>query len=285
MNQTTLKDSLMITGGVGLHSGRPTRLVFYPGQADQGIVFHRLDKDVKIPATYQYAKTSPLCTTLQHQGVELQTVEHLLSVCNGMGIDNLEVELESEEVPIFDGSGFEFFQRFSEVGLQQLDQPRKAIKLTKPVRYAQGEIEILATPADSPSFTFSIDFDHAQVGAQEFQFSFTEANYKDQIVQAKTFCLERDVEAARAAGLIKGGSEENAIVLGRDGQFKNMEVMTWLNEPNLHKILDQIGDFFLADNRRLIAAVFSHKSGHAANLQFIRHLMLERQDAWELVEL
>lgn len=284
MNQTTLKDSLMLTGGVGLHSGKSTRLVFYPAEAGDGILFHRSDKDVKIPASYQYAKASPLCTTLEKDGVQLQTVEHLLSVCNGMGIDNLIVEIDGEEVPIFDGSGYEFFRRFAEVGLKDLGEPKRAIRLNQPVRFAKGEIEILATPAAEPSFSFSIDFDHEQVGAQEYQFRFTEAAYKEEIVKAKTFCMEKDVDAMLAQGLAKGGTEENAIILGNDGQFKNMEVMTWLNEPNLHKILDQIGDFYLADNRRLLAAVYSHRSGHASHFEFIRHLMTERKDAWELVE-
>ncbi|OGH00107.1 MAG: UDP-3-O-[3-hydroxymyristoyl] N-acetylglucosamine deacetylase [Candidatus Lambdaproteobacteria bacterium RIFOXYD1_FULL_56_27] len=285
MNQTTLKESLMITGGVGLHSGQPTRVVFYPAEAGEGVVFHRLDQDVKIPATYQYAKSSPLCTTLQKDGVILQTVEHLLSVCSGMGIDNLLVELESEEVPILDGSGYEFFKRFSEVGLRELAAPKQGILVKKPVLYQKGDIEILATPSANPVFSFAIDFAHQQLGQQEYHFQFTEAKYAEEIVRAKTFCLERDVETLQAKGLIKGGSEENAIILGEDGQFKNMEVLTWLNEPNLHKILDQIGDFYLARNLRILGNVHSHKSGHSSHLEFIRLLMEDRQDAWELVEL
>ena len=285
MFQTTLKESLMITGGVGLHSGRPTRLVFYPAKAGEGIVFHRLDKDVKIPATYQHAKVTPLCTTLQKNGVTVQTVEHLLSVCSGMGLDNLLVEIEDEEMPIFDGSGFEFFQKFNQVGLKELDQPRQAIRIIKPLSFQKGDIEILAAPADNTSLTFAIDFDHEQVGQQEFHFNFTETNYKEQIVSAKTFCLEKDVEAMLDQGLIKGGNAQNAIVLGKDGGINNLEAMTWLNEPNLHKILDQIGDFYLARNLRLIGSFYSYKSGHASHLEFIRYLMDERTDAWELIDL
>jgi len=285
MFQTTIKESFMIAGGVGLHSGKPTRLVFYPAKAGEGIVLHRLDHNIRIPATYQYAKVSPLCTTIERDGVGVQTIEHLLSVCSGMGLDNLLVELEDQEMPIFDGSGVKFFEEFSKVGFVELDQPKEAIKITKPVSYSQGDIEILISPADDTSFTFAIDFDHEQVGQQEFQFNFTEKNYQEQIVRAKTFCLEQDVEALLDQGLIKGGNTSNAIVLGKDGHFNNLEVMTWLNEPNLHKILDQIGDFYLAGNLRILGAVYSSKSGHASHLEFLRYLLEERSDAWEKVEL
>ncbi|OGG95325.1 MAG: UDP-3-O-[3-hydroxymyristoyl] N-acetylglucosamine deacetylase [Candidatus Lambdaproteobacteria bacterium RIFOXYD12_FULL_49_8] len=283
MNQTTLKDSLMIAGGIGLHSGAPTRLVFYPAPANHGIQFHRSDLDIKIPATWEYAETSPLCTTITKDGVKLHTIEHLLSVCSGMGIDNLLVELSSDEVPIFDGSGYVFFERFSEVGLKELSEPRLALKIKEPVSFTKGDIRIIATPAAATSFTFSIDFEHQQVGAQEYHFVFNETNYKDEIVAAKTFCAEKDVQKMLAQGLAKGGSEKNAIILGSDGEFKNMEVMTWLNEPNLHKILDQIGDFYLAQNRRILGSIYSHKSGHASHLEFLRHLMTEKQSAWEWV--
>jgi len=285
MFQTTIKECFMITGGVGLHSGKPTRLVFYPAKAGEGIVFHRLDKDTKIPAIYQYAKVSPLCTTIEKDGVGVQTIEHLLSVCCGMGLDNLLVEIENEEMPIFDGSGVEFFEQFSKVGFAELDQPRQGIKIIKPVRFQKGGIEILISPAEDTSYTFAIDFEHQQVGQQEFQFNFSEKNYQDQIVRAKTFCMEQDVEALLDQGLIKGGNTSNAIVLGKDGHFNNLEVMTWLNEPNLHKILDQIGDFYLAGNLRIIGAVYSSKSGHASHLEFLRYLLEERPDAWEKVDL
>ena len=285
MNQTTLKESCLLTGGVGLHSGRRTQLAFHPAPAGHGIIFHRLDQDVKIPATWRYALVSPLCTTLENQGVKLTTVEHLLSVASGMGIDNLLIELDAEEVPIYDGSGWTFFEKLQEVGLQELDAPKKAVRLTKPVQWNKGEITIAATPSKEPHFTFSIDFDHAQVGAQEFSFHFTPAHYQEQIVKAKTFCREADIPKMRELGLIKGGSEESAIILDEQGGFKNLGNLTYLNEPNLHKILDQIGDFYLADNLHLLANFYSHKSGHASHLEFLRFLFETRQDAWEIVTL
>ena len=281
MNQTTIKESCLIPGGQGLHSGRRTHIAFHPAPADHGIIFLRSDKNVKIPADWRHAESSALCTTIVKEGVELTTVEHLLSVCSGMGIDNLLVELDAEEVPIFDGSGYAFFEKFSEIGLRELDQAKRVIRLLKPIQWVQGEISISAMPSEEPHFTFSIDFEHDQVGKQEFQFHFTRANYAEQIVRAKTFCREEDIPKMQEMGLVKGGSEKNAIILAKDGGFKNMENMTWLNEPNLHKILDQIGDFYLAKNMHILGNFFSHRSGHASHLAFLKYLLEERQDAWE----
>ncbi len=281
----TIKESCLLSGGQGLHSGLKTQLAFHPAPADHGIIFYRRDQNVKIPATWQYARSSPLCTTLEEAGVKLNTVEHLLSVCSGMGIDNLLIELAADEVPIYDGSGWVFYEKFSQVGLAELEGAKKALRVLKPIQWSQGEIQIAATPSEETNFTFSIDFEHDQIGRQEFQFHFTPANYAEQIVRAKTFCREEDIPKMRAACLIKGGSEKNAIILGKQGGFQNIENLTWLNEPNLHKILDQIGDFFLADNLRILGNFFSHRSGHASHLAFLKYLLQERTDAWEIVTL
>jgi UDP-3-O-[3-hydroxymyristoyl] N-acetylglucosamine deacetylase len=285
MNQTTIKDVCLINGGVGLHSGLKTSLCFFPAPADHGIVFFRADKKIKIPATYKYAKQTPLCTTIEKQGVQVETVEHLLSVCHGMGIDNLLVELSSNEVPIFDGSGHKFYTVLQKVGIEQLEKPRKVIRITAPVTFNSGEISIYATPAESSTFTFSIDFDHPQVQTQEVTFNLNEQSYAEQIVKAKTFCLERDIPKMKEAGLIKGGSEKNAVILDDSGQFKNLDVMTWLNEPNLHKLLDMIGDFYLAGNCPILANIFCHKSGHSSHFEFIHYLMDECQDKYEILDL
>ena len=247
MYQTTIKTPSLINGGVGLHSGKKTNLAFHPAPANHGIVFYRSDKNVKIPATYNYVKPSSLCTAIEKDGVQVSTIEHLLSVLNGIGIDNLLVELQNEEVPIFDGSGFEFYKNLSETGIKELDEPKRAIKITDSVVYEKDNIRIILTPSDQSNFTFSIDFDHKQVGSQEFTFLLNENNYHEQIVRAKTFCMERDIQPMKDQGLIKGGNKENAIILKDDGEFDNLDVLTWLNEPNLHKILDQVGDFYLAE--------------------------------------
>ncbi|MDH5560342.1 MAG: UDP-3-O-acyl-N-acetylglucosamine deacetylase [Deltaproteobacteria bacterium] len=285
MFQTTIKSPFLINGGIGLHSGQKTNLAFHPAPANHGIVFHRTDKDVFLPANYRFVRPSTLCTLLIKDDVEIQTIEHLLSVCNGMGIDNLLIEIKSEEVPIFDGSGFIFYEKFNQVGVKELEQPKKAIKITDTVYYEKNDIVIYATEANQSNFTFSIDFEHKQIGAQEFSFLLNERNYIEQIVRAKTFCMEKDIPKLKEMGLIKGGSKENAIILADDGHFENIEVMTWLNEPNLHKILDQVGDFFLADNMRIIGNIYSHKSGHATHFEFIRYLMEECSDKYKIVNL
>lgn len=284
MNQTTIKEECLINRGVGLHSGKKAPILFFPAHADHGIVFHRADKGVRIPATYNFASPSPLCTTIQNEGVSISTIEHLLSVCNGLGIDNLLIELEGEEVPIFDGSGYEFYQKFNEVGLKELSNPKKVIRILEPISFIKGDIQIIATPSKESVFTFSIEYEHQQIGSQEVTFKLNTKNYIDNIVRAKTFCLEEDVQKMKKRGLIKGGSKKNAIVLNQKGQFDNLGVMTWLNEPNLHKILDQIGDFYLADNMRIIGNLYSHKSGHAAHCEFLHYMFKECTDSFEIVE-
>lgn len=284
MNQTTIKTSCMLNKGAGLHSGQKTTLYFHPAPADHGIVFFRSDKNVNIPATYRYARPSALCTTIEHQGVQVSTIEHLMSVCNGLGIDNLLVELDAEEVPIMDGSGLEFYRMLKKAGIRQLDVPKKIIEIHHPISYQQDDITIYITPSNNSNFTFSIDFDHEQIGQQEYSFVLTEKNYLNEIVEAKTFGFKKDYDAHKKQGLIKGGNETNAIILNEAGDFDNPEVLTWLNEPNLHKILDQVGDFYLADNLRIKGAIFSHKSGHSSHLAFIRYMMTECTHQFSIVE-
>ncbi len=284
MNQTTIKEPFILKGGVGLHSGEETDLFFFPAEENQGITFLRSDKDVKIPANYKYAKSSALCTTIENEGVEVSTIEHLLSVCNGIGIDNMTIEIKSGEVPIMDGSGYDFYNKLQQTGLKQLDTPKKVLKVTDTIAYQQDDIIIYITPSEQSSFTFSIDFDHQQLKQQEYNFQLTEKNYAEKIAKAKTFGFRKDYHRLKNQGLIKGGSEKNAIILDEEGNFENMEAMTWLNEPNLHKILDQVGDFYLADNLRIIGNVFSHKSGHASHLAFIRYLMEECTDKYVIME-
>lgn len=267
-----------------MFSGQKTNLFFHSAPANHGIVFFRPDKQVEIPANYKYAKPSALCTTVENQGVEVTTIEHLLSVCNGIGIDNLLIELQADEVPILDGSGLEFHNVLKKSGIKQLDCPRKIIKILDTILFEQDDVLIYATPAENSTFTFSIDFDHKQIGQQEYSFQLTEKNYTEEIVKAKTFGFEKDVLQLCEQGVIKGGSRKNAIILNEEGHFDNMEVMTWLNEPNLHKILDQVGDFYLADNLRIIGNIYSQKSGHSFNLAFIKYMMEECTDKYMVME-
>ncbi len=274
----------MLNTGIGLHSGQKTALYFHPAPEDHGIVFFRSDKNVRIPANYRYAKPSALCTTIEDQGVRVSTIEHLLSVCNGLGIDNLLVELDAEEVPIMDGSGLEFYEVLKSSGIQQLNQPKRIIQIEKSISFQKDDITIYITPSNISNFTFSIDFEHEQIGQQEYNFVLTEKNYQDEIVEAKTFGFRKDVEKYKQQGLIKGANETNAIILNEKGDFDNPDILKWLNEPNLHKILDQVGDFYLADNLRIKGSIFSHKSGHSSHLAFINYMMDECSDKYSIIQ-
>ncbi len=267
-----------------MHSGKESNLFFYPAPENHGIVFYRTDKQVSIPATYNYAKSSALCTTIENEGVTVSTIEHLLSVCSGLGIDNLLVELNSEEVPIMDGSGFEFHNILQHAGIKPLDCPRKSIKILDTIHFEQNDITIYVTPSEQPTFTFSIDFEHKQIGQQEYSFLLTEKKYSEEIVKAKTYGFRKDHIRLKKHGLARGANETNTIILDEEGNFENMETMTWLNEPNLHKVLDQIGDFYLANNLRIIGNFYSHKSGHSSNLAFIRYMLEECSDKYAIWE-
>jgi UDP-3-O-[3-hydroxymyristoyl] N-acetylglucosamine deacetylase len=283
MNQTTIRQTCALTNGVGLHSGKKSSLFFHPAPAHHGIVFLRSDLKTRIPATYRYAVPSPLCTTLENDGARVSTVEHLLSVCNGMGIDNLLIEVDTEEIPILDGSGAGFFKVLKAAGIRELDHPKHMIRVLDTIVYQQGDITIYVTPSNEINFTFSIDFNHRQIGIQEATFHFSEQRYAEEIVGAKTFGFIKDYERHRRKGLIKGGNRRNAIILNEEGDFDNPEVMTWLNEPNLHKILDQIGDLYLADNLRIVGNIYSHKSGHSSHLAFVRHMMTNCTGRFEII--
>jgi len=284
MNQTTIRRVCALPHGIGLHTGRKATLFFHPAPVNHGIVFLRSDLKTRIPATYRFARPSALCTTLENDGAKVATVEHLLSVCNGMGIDNLLIEIDTEEMPIMDGSGADFYQVLKEAGIRQLECPKRFIRILDTIRYQQDDITIYITPSSEINFTFSIDFPHRQIGQQEVSFRFSEKMYAEEIVSAKTFGFIKDYETHKKQGLIKGGSRKNAIILNEEGDFDNFEVMTWLNEPNLHKILDQIGDFYLADNLRIVGNVYSHKSGHSSHLAFIKYLMEECTHQFEITE-
>lgn len=285
--QRTLK-SVVRTTGIGLHSGRRVELTLRPAAPDTGIVFHRIDlpEVVDLPARADQVGDTRMASVLQQGNVRVSTVEHLMSACAGLGIDNLHVDLTAEEVPIMDGSANTFVYLLQSAGLQEQAAPKRFIRLRRTVEVREGEGESLKwarlEPYDGYALAFSIDFHHPAISATSgfAEIDFARDSYVREVARARTFGFVNDVEALRSAGLARGGSFDNVIVLD-EYRVLNQDGLRYGDEFVKHKILDAIGDLYLI-GKPLIGRYVAHKSGHALNNRLARALLAE-ESAWELV--
>src|SRR5690606_6276054 len=284
--QRTLK-SVVRTTGVGLHSGRRVELTLRPAAADTGIVFHRIDLPdvVDIPALATQVTDTRMASVLQQGEARVSTVEHLMSACAGLGIDNLHVDLTAEEVPIMDGSANTFVYLLRSAGIVVQGATKRFIRVKRPieVRDAEGDGAKWARlePHEGYALAFSIDFQHPAIDATAgfAEIDFAHDSYTREIARARTFGFVNDVEALRSMGLARGGSFDNAIVMD-EYRVLNGDGLRYEDEFVKHKILDAIGDLYLI-GRPLIARYVAHKSGHGLNNQLAR-AVLAQQDAWEI---
>jgi UDP-3-O-[3-hydroxymyristoyl] N-acetylglucosamine deacetylase len=274
--------------GVGLHSGAPVHMVVGPAPEDSGIRFlvqpSGCPDPVVIPARVEHLSGTSYCTSLGVGGVKVQTVEHLLAALAGLGIDNADVWLDAEEVPVLDGSSAPFVDGLVAAGIVPQPAPRAALRVTDTVRVEEGDDKwIEVRPALAPGLTIDLDIDfaHATVGSQRLRFHLTPEDFAADLAAARTFGFMDEVEALRRAGLARGGSLENAVVIGADGVM-NPGGLRYDDEPVRHKVLDLIGDFALL-GRPLWAHVVAHRSGHTLHAVAMRAL-LSRPACWEAVE-
>lgn len=287
LKQRTLK-SLTHAVGVGLHSGQRVELTLRPAQPDTGIVFRRVDlpEPVDIAISALAVTDTRLASTISAHGAKVATVEHLMSACAGLGVDNLYVDISAEEVPILDGSAASFVFLLQSAGIELQNAPRRFIRLIKPVevREGQGASEKWARlePYHGYKLSFEIDFDHPAVDAsgQRVLFDMSNGSYSKDIARARTFGFTKDVEMMRANGLALGGGLDNAIVMD-DYKVLNSDGLRYDDEFVKHKILDAMGDLYLV-GKPLLAAYSAFRSGHALNNKLLREL-LSRTDAWDLV--
>jgi UDP-3-O-[3-hydroxymyristoyl] N-acetylglucosamine deacetylase len=251
-----------------------TTLRIRPARSYSGIVFVRTDLGgVEIPATLDYLHGSSYATTLACGNIRIATVEHLLSALGGLGIDNARVELDGPEVPILDGSASPFVEAIHARGIRSLNAPRRYLTLTKPIAVKRGDKEILALPANRLEATYAIDFPHPAIGYQAATAMITAESYVSSIASSRTFCLLRDVQALRRAGLARGGSLNNALVVDDDGIMN--EDLRFPDEFVRHKILDLIGDLGLL-GAPLRAHVIAFKGGHALHTALIEQILKDR---------
>ena len=283
LRQRTLKNIIRATG-VGLHSGEKVFLTLRPAPVDAGIVFRRVDLDpvLELPARADLVTETVLCTGLSREGGKVMTVEHLLSALAGLGIDNCYIELSAAEVPIMDGSAGPFVFLLQSAGVAEQDVPKKFIRITRPVEVRDGDKVARFEPYDGFRLGFTVVFNHPAIPAAQSraEVEFSTANYIKEVSRARTFGFMRDLEYMRERNLGLGGSMDNAIVLD-EFRVLNEDGLRYADEFVRHKILDAVGDLYLAGHA-ILGAYEGYKSGHALNNQLVRALMAE-QSAWEIV--
>lgn len=287
LKQRTLK-SLTRAVGVGLHSGQRVELTLRPAPPDTGIVFRRVDlpDPVDIVMSATAVTDTRMASTVSSGNAKVATVEHLMSACAGLGIDNLYVDITAEEVPILDGSAASFVFLLQSAGIELQNVPRRFIRVLKPVEVREGngaqEKWARLDPFHGYKLRFEIEFDHPAVDSsgQLVEFDMSVGSYSRDIARARTFGFTKDVEMMRANGLALGGGLDNAIVMD-DYKVLNSDGLRYDDEFVKHKILDAMGDLYVI-GRPLLAAFSAFRSGHALNNKLLREL-LSHQDAWEIV--
>ncbi len=268
--------------GIGVHSGDTVLLTLRPAPINTGIIFRRTDLSpvVEIPASYEYVSDTMLCTSLQHQGAKVATVEHLLSALAGLGIDNAYVDVNAAEVPIMDGSAAPFVFLIQSAGIREQSAPKRFIRILKPVRIEDNDKYVQFLPHNGYKISFTIEFDHPVFNEkpQTVNFDFSSTSYVKEVCRARTFGFLSDYEKLRERDLAKGGSLDNAVVVD-NYRVLNEDGLRFEDEFVKHKVLDAIGDLYLLGSS-LIGAFEGYKSGHELNNKLLRALIAQ-QDAWE----
>ncbi len=281
MYQTTIKKAVELVG-IGLHKGSPVRLRLEPLEQNSGIVFYRSDVDVSIPLTPDNVVDTKMATVIGKDGYVISTIEHMLSAVYAYGIDNLRVIVDADEVPVMDGSSASFCMLLDEAGLQELDMPKKVMRIKKDIIVQEGEKYVKLSPSPDLKYDFTIKFPHPVINKQEYVLEFTKESYKNEIARARTFGFLHEVQYLRSKGLALGGSLENAIVLD-DKKILNPEGLRFPDEFVRHKILDAIGDMSLigmnfVGNYEAMAG--SHDLNHKLTLA-----LLKDPENYEVIEL
>jgi UDP-3-O-[3-hydroxymyristoyl] N-acetylglucosamine deacetylase len=286
IRQRTIR-SLVRSTGVGLHSGERVDLCLRPAPAGTGIVFVRSDLDpaVRIRVGADQVGDTRMASTLvahdpRHGEVRVATVEHLMSALAGLGVDNLFIDVSAPEIPILDGSASSFVYLIRSAGLIEQAAAKRFIRVLESVEVREGDKLARLEPYEGYRLDFSIDFSHPAIDAtgQQVSFDFAQSSYTRVVARARTFGFMRDVEVLRGHGLAQGGSLGNAIVMD-EYRVLNEEGLRIADEFAMHKVLDAIGDLYLA-GAPLLARYAAHKSGHALNNRLLREL-LARSSAWQ----
>ena len=278
LNQKTIKNAITFQG-VGLHSGKLVNLCLKSSEPDSGIVFKRVDlknNNLIIPNFSNVSNTSLNTTISNHEGNKVSTIEHLMGALFGLGIDNLLIEIDNEEVPILDGSAKDFIEKILLTGFEISNKPIKIIKINKKVEFKDGNRFISIEPSKlSLDIDFALQYENSLIGNQRNKINVYEDDLSD-IFNSRTFCLYEDIEAIKKIGLAKGGSLDNAIVV-KDKVILNKSGLRNSKEFVNHKILDCIGDLFTS-GYRMIGAVKCSQGGHYLTNQILRKVFSNNQN-------
>jgi len=282
-NQRTLKSPVSFSS-VGLHTGKMISMRLTPAPANFGIVFKRVDvKEAEslIPASYKNVVKTTLGTVIANKaGVEVSTIEHLMAALWGCGVDNALIEINGPEVPIMDGSSEPFIKLIDAAGMVRQDSVRRVLVIKDEIRVGDDARGAVLRPHRGFKIKFDIDFKDAAINRQKVKFDFHKISFKDDIARARTFGFKDEVEAMHKAGLGRGGSLENAIVVD-NGKILNPEGLRFADEFVRHKVLDSVGDLFTS-GAHIMGEFVGNKSGHHTNNELLRALM-DNQYAWEML--
>jgi UDP-3-O-[3-hydroxymyristoyl] N-acetylglucosamine deacetylase len=280
VTQRTLKSSVSCLG-VGLHSGKPVQLTLNPAPIDTGIIFHRTDlaADALIPARWDRVVDTRMCTAIGNgNGAIVGTIEHLMAALAGCGIDNATVDVGGPEVPIMDGSSRPFVDMVASAGVVNQDKPRRVIRVLKTVSVSSGNGEARLSPGPCLSLDVAIDFASGAVAKQALSIGVVNGSFPRELASARTFGFLHEVEELWAAGLAKGGSLDNAVVVSGD-KVLNEGGLRFEDEFVRHKMLDAVGDLYLA-GAPIIGQFHGVRSGHATNNALLRALFAD-VDSWK----
>ncbi len=278
INQQTLSNTILVNG-IGLHSGINVSMKLIPAQKDYGIKFFRTDikNNNQIDAIWSNVSNTQLSTTISNKfGLSVSTIEHLMSALSGLHIDNLKIEIDGPEVPIMDGSSKDFVNLIESTPIKKLDKKRKIIKINRNIRVDKKDTYVELKPNKQFSIDFEIDFPSPIISKQSCQLQLINGNYKSDIASARTFGFEKDVNTLRSNGLALGGSLDNAVVVG-ENKILNEDGLRFKDEFVRHKILDSIGDLYLA-GAPIQGYFYGNKSGHALNNLLLRSLFSDKKN-------
>jgi UDP-3-O-[3-hydroxymyristoyl] N-acetylglucosamine deacetylase len=282
--QTTIAREIELSG-TGVHSGAPVSIVLHPAEADTGlrfIVSKRGRIVSEIAADVRNVKNLTLCTVIgDDAGVSVATVEHLLAALRGLAVDNCYIEVDSKEIPIMDGSSAPFVSAIEDVGIRELSEPRKYLKVLKPVRVESGDCWGELSPHSGFHLDVEIEFDTPVIGRQRLSYEMTPAVFRNELARARTFGFMHDVEKLWKAGLALGASLDNTVAIG-EGRVLNREGLRYPQEFVRHKMLDAVGDLALA-GLPLLGAYRSVRGGHRLNALVLQALLAD-ETAWTIAQ-
>lgn len=277
--QRTIKQGVSFEG-IGLHTGALITVTLKPAPRDTGIIFQRNDKNMIIRANVGAVVDTAFATSIGYNGTRIKTVEHILAAIAGLGIDNIFIELNGSEIPILDGSSTELTNIILSAGIANQGKKRPYMRIIKPFLFEDGHAEIAAFPYDGRKLTYRILFNHHLLGEQQLSIDLNEETFIKEVAPARTFGFLKDVETLRANGFAKGGSLDNAVILGDNGVL-NKSGLRFKDEFVRHKMLDFIGDLALI-GFPVYGHILANRAGHSANIKFIKKL-LSSTDCWGIV--